>query len=106
MGKDICFCMLVVLCLILIEYFSFQMDVDGGKCLASRGICNGSNFRERLMKVLKSPYDQHEYDFYLDEISCRKPLVRHRELRSRVLKAYTLESCGNSYLHIYSGECF
>ncbi|XP_038899188.1 uncharacterized protein LOC120086550 [Benincasa hispida] len=83
-------------------YSYSTMDVDSGKCLQSPGIRNGSNFRERLMKVLKRPYDQREYDYYLYEVSCRKPQVRHRELRRRVLKAYTVETYGKSYLHIYS----
>lgn len=106
----ICFCLFfVVSCSMLYtdrSFFSFQMDVDSGKCLQSPGICKNSNFRERLIKVLQEPYDQKEYEDHLDEVSCRKAHVRHRELRSGVLKAYTLESRGKSYLNLYSGECF
>uniref|UniRef100_A0A9I9D4J2 Uncharacterized protein n=1 Tax=Cucumis melo TaxID=3656 RepID=A0A9I9D4J2_CUCME len=84
------------------KYSCSTVDVDSGKCLQSLGRRTGSNFRERLMKVLKSPYDERQYEFYLDEVSRRRPQVRHRELRSRVLKAYALDSYGKSYLHIHS----
>lgn len=107
MRNDICFCLFFAYISYSMSYIdrflSFQVDVDSGKCL-SLGRRTGSNFRERLMKVLKSPYDERQYDYYLDEVSRRRPQVRHRELRSRVLKAYQLDSYGKSYLHIHSGE--
>lgn len=83
------------------KYLRSAMDIDSGKSLQSPGIYKSSNFRERLIKVLQKPYDQREYDFFLQEVGRRRPHVRHRELRSRVLKPYTLESRAKSYLHLY-----
>lgn len=96
--------MLVVLCCISIDFFTLQMDVDSGKCLQCPGTCKSSNFRERLMKYLRRPYDQNEYNCLLEEASFCRERLRWRELRNGVLKSYSLGSRTKSYLDLYDGE--
>ena len=73
-------------------------------CHAKRTITSGnSHFRERLMEILRMPYNQREYEELLHEITDRKPMQRHRDLRGRI-KVYDVDLLGKSYLDYHSGR--
>ncbi|KAH7524567.1 hypothetical protein FEM48_Zijuj06G0133300 [Ziziphus jujuba var. spinosa] len=56
-----------------------------------------SLFRDKLMEILKMPYDPKEYKNLMKEVSCRKPIMRDRILRG-VTKSYKSDSIAESYL--------
>lgn len=57
-----------------------------------------SKFREKLMDILRKPYDEEEYGKLLHDASIRKPKLGNRELRGRFAKSYELDSLAESYL--------
>lgn len=61
-----------------------------------------AQFREKLLEILSMPYNQREYKELWHEITYRKPIKRHRELRGRMI-IYDAGP-GKSYLDYYSGQ--
>ncbi|XVF64482.1 hypothetical protein PTKIN_Ptkin09bG0173400 [Pterospermum kingtungense] len=59
-----------------------------------------SQFREKLMDLLKIPYDRQEFENLWREVTCRKPVEASKELRGRV-KPYPTKIKGKSYLDWY-----
>ncbi|KAG2680017.1 hypothetical protein I3760_11G078200 [Carya illinoinensis] len=59
-----------------------------------------AQFRERLLEILSIPYNQREYKELWHEITDRKPMKRHRDLRGRII-VYDAGP-GKSYLDYYS----
>ena len=64
---------------------------------------DNSQFREKLIEILRMPYNQREYEELLHKITDRKPMQRHRDLRGRI-KVYDSSLLGKSYLDYYSGK--
>ncbi|KAG4392770.1 hypothetical protein GLYMA_04G206551v4 [Glycine max] len=59
---------------------------------------NGSTlFREKLMEELKAPYCEEEYKRLLHDITVRKPVQHHRDLRGGI-KIYEKPDLGKSFL--------
>ncbi|KAF5481386.1 hypothetical protein F2P56_002042 [Juglans regia] len=73
------------------------IDLDAKTSNGSPGSYGDSQFRKRLMEILRSPYDAKEYEYLLHEVSRRRQTERNRELRNGT-KSYTLESVAKSYL--------
>lgn len=63
-----------------------------------------SKFREKLMDILRKPYDEEEYGKLLHDASIRKPKLGNRELRGRFAKSYELDSLAESYLQQHKGN--
>ncbi|CAI0609865.1 unnamed protein product [Linum tenue] len=61
-----------------------------------------SVFRVKLLENLRKPYDQREYNELLKEVSCRKQLVKDRELRHGRTVKIKLKAVGQSYLDKYT----
>ncbi|KAE8685722.1 hypothetical protein F3Y22_tig00111095pilonHSYRG00883 [Hibiscus syriacus] len=55
-------------------------------------------FREKLMDLLKIPYDQNEYESLWQEVTSKTPVQGARELRCGILKLYSTNTDGKSYL--------
>ena len=55
------------------------------------------------MEVLRRPYNAKEYEELWHEVSHRKPMVGHRELRGGTI-AYPTKSVGESYLDQHRGK--
>ncbi|XP_050266357.1 uncharacterized protein LOC126710016 isoform X1 [Quercus robur] len=69
---------------------------------AKRTIGKGnSQFKEKLMEILRMPYSQKEYEVLFHEFSYRKPMQRHRDLRGGI-KVYDVGRLGKSYRDHYS----
>uniref|UniRef100_A0A2N9G0J6 Uncharacterized protein n=1 Tax=Fagus sylvatica TaxID=28930 RepID=A0A2N9G0J6_FAGSY len=79
------------------------IDVDSKTCNGSPGSASHSQFRKRLMEVLRRPYNAKEYEELRHEVSHRKPMVGHRELRGGTI-AYPTKSVGESYLDQHRGK--
>ncbi|XP_022768075.1 uncharacterized protein LOC111312251 isoform X2 [Durio zibethinus] len=60
-----------------------------------------SQFREKLMDLLKIPYDRQEFENLWREVTCRKPVQRVKELRYGRMKSYSTKTNGKSYLDWY-----
>ena len=75
-----------------------KIDVDSKTCNGSPGSASHSQFRKRLMEVLRRPYNAKEH-----EVSHRKPMERQRVLRGRTI-AYPTKSVGESYLDQHCGK--
>ncbi|EOY16456.1 Uncharacterized protein TCM_035219 isoform 1 [Theobroma cacao] len=60
-----------------------------------------SQFREKLMNLLKKPYDQEEFDYLWREVTYKKPVQGVRDLRNGRMKAYSTKTDGKSYLDWY-----
>ncbi|URD97324.1 hypothetical protein MUK42_30029 [Musa troglodytarum] len=56
-----------------------------------------SSFRDRLMDILRKPFDQKEYENMMSLINLRNPIVKYKELRNGS-KPYTTNQLGSSYL--------
>ncbi|KAK7275600.1 hypothetical protein RIF29_16719 [Crotalaria pallida] len=63
--------------------------------------CDQSQFRRRLMKCLEKPYDQNEYELYLNEVHRQRNKDRHFETRQGVVKSYPTYGVNKSYLELY-----
>ncbi|CAI0395775.1 unnamed protein product [Linum tenue] len=61
-----------------------------------------SVFRVKLLENLRKPYDRREYEELLKEVSCRKQMVKDRELRHGRTVEIKLEAFGQSYLDKYT----
>ncbi|TVU19434.1 hypothetical protein EJB05_35584, partial [Eragrostis curvula] len=61
---------------------------------------SSSIFDEKLKAILNRPYDQNEYEELWGKATDRKPVSRHRHLRS-ASKGYVTETIGLSYLDHY-----
>jgi len=65
---------------------------------------NGSTlFREKLMEELKAPYCEEEYKRLLHDITVRKPVQHHRDLRGGI-KIYEKPDLGKSFLGYHVGK--
>ncbi|XVF39245.1 hypothetical protein PTKIN_Ptkin01aG0020000 [Pterospermum kingtungense] len=62
-----------------------------------------SRFRDKLMDLLKPPYDQQEYENLWREVTCRKPVMANRVLRNGRTISYPTGVEGKSYLDWYEG---
>lgn len=56
------------------------------------------------MEYLEKPYDQKEYDKYMQEVRCRRHKERHRETRQGVVKSYHVDGVNKSYFEEYPGR--
>ncbi|XVE60264.1 hypothetical protein DITRI_Ditri05aG0115000 [Diplodiscus trichospermus] len=64
-----------------------------------------SQFREKLMDLLKIPYDRQEFENLWQQVTNRKPVEGNRELRHGLLKLYPTKVNGKSYLDWYKEYC-
>ncbi|XP_039071426.1 uncharacterized protein LOC120218566 isoform X2 [Hibiscus syriacus] len=64
-----------------------------------------SQFREKLMDLLKLPYDQHEFESLLQQVTHKRPVQGVRELRRGISKLYSTNTDGKSYLDWYKEYC-
>ncbi|GMI78376.1 hypothetical protein HRI_001506900 [Hibiscus trionum] len=60
-----------------------------------------SQFREKLMDLLKIPYDQKEFESLWQEVTHKRPVQGARELRRGISKLYSTNTDGKSYLEWY-----
>ncbi|XP_039020808.1 uncharacterized protein LOC120152715 [Hibiscus syriacus] len=60
-----------------------------------------SQFREKLMDLLKIPYNGKEFDNLWREVTKRKPVQGVKELRHGRMKSYSTKTKGKSYLDWY-----
>ncbi|KAK8572310.1 hypothetical protein V6N12_028365 [Hibiscus sabdariffa] len=60
-----------------------------------------SRFREKLMDLLKIPYDQNEFESLWQEVTHKRPVQGARELRRGISKLYSTDTIGKSYLEWY-----
>ncbi|CAD5174646.1 unnamed protein product [Musa acuminata subsp. malaccensis] len=56
-----------------------------------------SSFRDRLMDILRKPFDQKEFENMMSLINIRNPIVKYKELRNGS-KPYMTNQLGSSYL--------
>ncbi|CAL0307872.1 unnamed protein product [Lupinus luteus] len=63
--------------------------------------CDKSQFRRRLMEYLEKPYNQEEYDGYLNEVHRQRHKDRHFETRQGVVTSYPTYGFNKSYLELY-----
>lgn len=80
-----------------------KIDLDAKTSNGSLGSYGDSQFRKRLMEILRSPYNANEYEYLLHEVSRRRQTERNRELRNGT-KSYTLDSVAKSYLDQHHGK--
>ncbi|WOL06248.1 hypothetical protein Cni_G14979 [Canna indica] len=59
-----------------------------------------SSFRNRLVNVLREPFDKKEYEGMMSHISIRKPIVNYKHLRDDSIP-YATSQLGLSYLDHY-----
>ncbi|XVF36993.1 hypothetical protein REPUB_Repub19eG0106600 [Reevesia pubescens] len=62
---------------------------------------NQSQFREKVMDLLKIPYDRQEFEKLWQEVTHRKPVQGVKELRHGRMKQYPTKTNGKSYLDWY-----
>ncbi|GMI78377.1 hypothetical protein HRI_001507000 [Hibiscus trionum] len=62
---------------------------------------SSSRFREKLMDLLKVPYNGQEFDNLWLEVTKRKPVLGVKELRHGRMKSYSTKTEGKSYLDWY-----
>ena len=62
-----------------------------------------TEYRKKLMQELKMPYCQEEYERLLKDITLRKPVQHHKELRSGT-KMYEEGYLGKSLLDHHVGK--
>lgn len=62
-----------------------------------------SNFRRELMEILQQPFSEQEYEKLWNEVSCRKPVQREKELRTRCFQIQDDHSA-KSYLDHNRGK--
>lgn len=74
------------------------MQMNKGSSLNLRDTTRQSEFRHKLITVLRKPYDEEEYDKLWKDIELRKPEERHIELRSGRERSYFTQKEGKSYL--------
>jgi len=85
--------MLSVTSLLKVEHC--WQEYDKGKATTS--------FKEKLMEELKAPFCEEEYKRLLHNITVRKPVQHHRDLRGRI-KIYDENYLGKSYLDFNCGK--
>uniref|UniRef100_A0A5B6YY25 Uncharacterized protein n=1 Tax=Davidia involucrata TaxID=16924 RepID=A0A5B6YY25_DAVIN len=78
-----------------------SMEGDDWQCVGNPNKSNHSQFREKVLSILRRPYDHNEYEELLQEIIARKPMEGHRDLRGRII-SYPADKCSKSYLDHYS----
>ena len=83
--------------------FAFQLDVEKWWHENKVSSQERSEFREKLMEILKRPFCEKEYENLLEEISNRKPVQRHKDLRGRI-KIYKEKRPGKSFLDHHVGK--
>ncbi|XP_059630625.1 uncharacterized protein LOC132273656 [Cornus florida] len=70
-------------------------------CLGHPSESKKSQFREKVVSILKRPYDQEEYEELLHNIKARKPVQRNIDLRCSGSLFYQASNIGKSYLDHY-----
>ncbi|KAK4490147.1 hypothetical protein RD792_000804 [Penstemon davidsonii] len=76
-----------------------EMNMDSFKNLGSPTM--ETEFRQRLINILRKPYDREEYYRLLEDFETRKPELRHKDLRGgREISCPTGQE-GKSYLDRY-----
>ncbi|CAK9152039.1 unnamed protein product [Ilex paraguariensis] len=81
--------------------FDASMLEDDCKFLGNHCRNDHSQFRDKLMDILRKPYDKHEFDELWRDLRARLPMERSRVLRGRTT-SYSADKCGKSYLDHHS----
>ncbi|XP_043711771.1 uncharacterized protein LOC122660503 [Telopea speciosissima] len=77
-----------------------SMDEDDCSCIESLGDSNSSQYRERLMRLLRMPYSDEEYR-ELKHLACTtRRLEKTRDLRGRLV-SYQTDETSFSYFDYY-----
>lgn len=63
-----------------------------------------SKFRQKVMDLLKKPYDQNEYEELWSDVNAKKPVLKHMDLRNGKVKFYGTQKMGKSYLDHHEGK--
>ncbi|KAK8624122.1 hypothetical protein V6N13_065476 [Hibiscus sabdariffa] len=79
-------------------YQLLEVDEDSGN---GNGTSAQSQFREKLMDLVKIPYDQNEFESLWQEVTHKRPVQGSRELRRGISKLYSTNTDGKSYLDWY-----
>ncbi|XP_009782646.1 uncharacterized protein LOC107813259 isoform X1 [Nicotiana tabacum] len=84
----------------VIEYEAVEDDVE--ILYNNSGTLNKINvrskFRQKVMDLLKKPYDQNEYEELWSDVNAKKPVLKHMDLRNGKVKFYGTQKMGKSYL--------
>nr|XP_009782651.1 PREDICTED: uncharacterized protein LOC104231363 isoform X3 [Nicotiana sylvestris] len=92
----------------VIEYEAVEDDVE--ILYNNSGTLNKINvrskFRQKVMDLLKKPYDQNEYEELWSDVNAKKPVLKHMDLRNGKVKFYGTQKMGKSYLDHHEGEWF
>uniref|UniRef100_A0A2P2JC48 Uncharacterized protein n=1 Tax=Rhizophora mucronata TaxID=61149 RepID=A0A2P2JC48_RHIMU len=80
-----------------------SVEEDGDGFLKSSGGNNCSEYRERLMEILRRPFDKREHRDLLNKVSCKRELLGERETRSGKRREYSMGILGKSYLEQHCG---
>ncbi|XP_016455015.1 uncharacterized protein LOC107779167 isoform X1 [Nicotiana tabacum] len=84
----------------IIEYEAVEDDVeilyDNGGTLNKRNV--RSKFRQKVMDLLKKPYNPNEYEELWTDVNAKKPVLKHMDLRNGKMKFYETQKMGKSYL--------
>ncbi|KAK8510538.1 hypothetical protein V6N13_110053 [Hibiscus sabdariffa] len=78
----------------------YQLLVDEDSC-DGNGTSAQSQFRGKLMELVKIPYDQNEFESLWQEVTHKRPVQGSRELRGGISKLYSTNTDGKSYLDWY-----
>ncbi|XP_022745320.1 uncharacterized protein LOC111295832 isoform X2 [Durio zibethinus] len=76
-------------------------SLDGEESWDGIRTSSQSQFREKLMDLLKNPCDPNEFENLWREVTCRKPVQGAKVLRYGRMKSYSTKTNGKSYLDWY-----
>ena len=79
-----------------------QLDVEQWWDTNKVNTSKHREYAEKLMEHLKKPYCEEEYGRLLEEISNRKRVQHHKDLRCRI-KIYEEDRPGKSFLDHHTG---
>lgn len=116
-SQQLCFLFVYEFCTLLVHYLSILCRLEFSciaLCIIEKDVHHqwhakttigrgNSQFKEKLMEILRMPYNQKEYEVLFHEFSYRKPMQRHRDLRGGI-KVYDVGRLGKSYRDHYSGK--
>ncbi|GAV81653.1 hypothetical protein CFOL_v3_25107, partial [Cephalotus follicularis] len=80
------------------NYTPFIVSKSYDSLMAEPLSSSQSEFREKLMNILRMPYNKKEHKDLWELVSYRKPKGRHREFRGGRERSCSLKSPGKSYL--------
>ncbi|XP_019161055.1 PREDICTED: uncharacterized protein LOC109157654 [Ipomoea nil] len=95
---------------LVIDSFTFHNGGSFHPCVPSTDYCEVGNtlyedsqFRQEIISILRTPYDQAEFEKLLQDVKVQKPIDRNLELRHGRERRCPSNRIGKSYLDHFDG---